>query len=264
MPLARILAACPSLTTIAFNTDWRIVRPDDDEEDPTAPPLAHDRLTNVGLHGLAYAFGVGYAAGHAQEAPIPAFLVTSANDRTITALCESARFPALRRVRALSRSLLVELDRANGPAEEGGGMARWERWWEECRGAGIRLDDCTGALLGELPQDPPDESESESEEDDDEEEEWKFTVPPTQSVESGLEDLRPLLEECRAMDKGRDDNYMFNDPGIQAIFPGISPVASGSNRSTATLFIDHETIYKGIFLCFLLVFQVAFAYVSSH
>ncbi|KAJ7766118.1 hypothetical protein B0H16DRAFT_386555 [Mycena metata] len=235
MPLPRILALCPSLTTLAFNADWRIVRPDDDEEDPTAPPLAHDRLTSVGLHGLAYAFGVGYAAAHAQEVPLPALLVTSANDRTLTALCTRARFPALKRVRALSRSLLVELDRANGPGEEGGGMARWERWWEECRAAGVRLEDCTGALLGELPQDPPSESEDEdgSESEDEEEEdgvsgEWKSTLPPAQ-VGSGLEDLRQLLEECRAMDEGRDENYMFNTPGIEAIFPGIPPVASGSS-----------------------------------
>ncbi|KAJ7890153.1 hypothetical protein B0H14DRAFT_2690728 [Mycena olivaceomarginata] len=236
MPLPRILALCPALTTVAFNADWRLVRADDDDDEP---PLAHERLTNVGLHGLAYAFGVGFAAAHAQGDPLPAFLVTSANDRTLAALCARERFPALRRVRVLSRSLLEELDRANGPAEEGGGMARWERWWEACNRAGVRLEDCTGALLGELPQDPP-ESDSEDEEDEDEEDEesegevreWKVSVPPLQpGGGTQVDELRQLLEECRAMDAGRDDHYMFSNPGATAMFPEIvviPPPASGS------------------------------------
>ncbi|KAJ7654671.1 hypothetical protein DFH06DRAFT_1282412 [Mycena polygramma] len=219
MPLQRILAACPALTTLAFNADWRLVRADDDDDDDE-PPLAHERLSSVGLHGLAYAFGVGFAAAHAHGDPLPALLVTSANDCALAALCVRESFPALRRVRVLSRSLLGELDRANGPAEEGGGMARWERWWEACNRAGVRLEDCTGALLGELPQDPP-ESESEEEDEDEEDNgdyeqetgEWRIAVPPMDS-EGGthINELRRLLDECRAMEAGRDDDYMFANP----------------------------------------------------
>ncbi|KAJ7260379.1 hypothetical protein B0H12DRAFT_1014155 [Mycena haematopus] len=228
MPLPRILALCPTLTALAFNADWRLVRADDDDDEP---PLAHDRLATVGLHGLAFAFGVGFAAAHAQGDPHSALLVTSANDRTLAALCVRERFPALRRVRVLSRSLLGELDRANGPAEEGGGMARWERWWEMCTRVGVRLEDCTGALLGELPQDPPEsesEEEDEEEEENEEEGEWRITVPPLQPAGgTQLSELRRLLDECRAMDAGRDANYMFSDPDAMAMFPEIA-VASGS------------------------------------
>ncbi|KAJ6475925.1 hypothetical protein C8R47DRAFT_985632 [Mycena vitilis] len=239
MPLQRILAACPALKTLAFNADWRVVRADDDDDDE--PPLAHERLSSLGLHGLAYAFGVGFAAAHAHGDPLPALLVTSANDRTLAALCVRESFPALRRVRVLSRSLLGELDRANGPTEEGGGMARWERWWEACNRAGVRLEDCTGALLGELPQDPP---ESESEEDEDEEDEdededdeqepggWRIAVPPMDS-EGGthLSELRRLLDECRAMEAGRDDDYMFDNPDARAMFPDIPTIVVSEDES---------------------------------
>ncbi|KAJ7809000.1 hypothetical protein B0H14DRAFT_3481804 [Mycena olivaceomarginata] len=109
MPLPHILALCPALTTVAFNADWRLVRTDDEDVEP---PLAYERLTNVGLHGLVYTFGVSFATAHTQGDLFSMFLVTSANDCTLAALCARKHFPALRQ----------EFDRADGPAEEG--MAR--------------------------------------------------------------------------------------------------------------------------------------------
>ncbi|KAJ7137544.1 hypothetical protein C8R43DRAFT_1072215 [Mycena crocata] len=214
MPLARILALCPALTTLAFNGDWHI-EPDSDD----APPFAHDRLTRVGLHGLAHAFGVSTSSSTSEST---ARLVGAANDRALSLLCaeKALRFPQLARVRVLSRALLGELDRANGPAE-GAGMARWERWWEACRAAGVRLEDCTGALLGELPQveielgaesewEEAEESASESEREgegaDGGESQWRSAVPGTH-----LDELRRLLDECRVMDEGRDDHYLFEE-----------------------------------------------------
>ncbi|KAJ7141740.1 hypothetical protein C8R43DRAFT_1097724 [Mycena crocata] len=229
LPLRRILGLCPSLTTLAFNADWHIAPGADDDDEDTAP-LAHDRLTSVGLYGLTHAFGVGYAAPES----LAAVLVTSANDRAIGFLCEKARFPVLRRVRVLSQSVLAALERADGPAEAGGGMERWDRWWEACRASGVRLEDCTGGLLGELPLDEVKSDEDEDDEDDEEEDveeesgeegEWTIQVPPL-APEGGahLSELRQLLAECRAMDAGRDDNYMFNsDPSYMG-----NAVASGS------------------------------------
>ncbi|KAF7343761.1 hypothetical protein MSAN_01956800 [Mycena sanguinolenta] len=172
MPLARILALCPVLTTLAFNGDWRVLpapSSGDDADEGDAPPLAHDRITSVGLHGLAYAFGVGFGAAYAQGDRLPALVVAATNDRTLDLLTARAAFPALRTVRVLSPDLLEALDRADGPAP-GEGMKRWERWWQACTHVGVRLEDCTGALLGELPMDPV-ESDSDSGESDGEEEE---------------------------------------------------------------------------------------------
>jgi hypothetical protein len=83
---------CPALTTVTFNADWQLVRTDDED---TELPLPHKHLTNVGLHGLAYRFGIGFAAVHVQGDLFPMFLVTSANDRTLAVLCASKHFPAL-------------------------------------------------------------------------------------------------------------------------------------------------------------------------
>ncbi|KAJ6467818.1 hypothetical protein C8R45DRAFT_1063967 [Mycena sanguinolenta] len=246
LPLARVLALCPALTTLAFNADWRLA-PADDEDAADAPPLAHDRITHVGLHGLAYAFGVGFGATYAENEPLAALVVASANDRTLDTLCARARFPALRTIRALSPALLAALDKADGPAP-GEGMTRWERWWEACTRAGMRLEDCTGALLGELPQDPlPSDSEGEGdsgsegegcsegedegegdededrEQDEREQREWRSSIQGATQID----ELRRLLDECRAMDAGRDENYLFRNAG--AMFPGVSMgVASGS------------------------------------
>ncbi|KAJ7884630.1 hypothetical protein B0H14DRAFT_3432359 [Mycena olivaceomarginata] len=78
--------------TVAFNADWRLVHTNDEDVEP---PLAYERLTNVSLHGLVYAFGVGFAAAHTQGDPVPMFLVTSANDHTLAVLCTRKRFPVL-------------------------------------------------------------------------------------------------------------------------------------------------------------------------
>ncbi|KAJ7815654.1 hypothetical protein B0H14DRAFT_3476025 [Mycena olivaceomarginata] len=107
--------------TVAFNADWRLVHTNDEDVEPR---LVYERLTNVGLHGLVYAFSVGFAVTHMQGDPVPMFLVTSANDRTLAALCTRKRFPVLlHRVCVLSHSLLEEFDRADRPAEA---MAQWE------------------------------------------------------------------------------------------------------------------------------------------
>ncbi|KAJ6496334.1 hypothetical protein C8R45DRAFT_1211936 [Mycena sanguinolenta] len=137
-----------------------------------------------------------------QAEPLAVRVVASLNDRTLDTL------PAL----------LSALDKANGPTT-GERMGRWERWWEACTRAGMRLEDCTGALLGELPQyEPPSESGgeggSEDDEDEDGDREWRRTIPPQGATQ--LDELRKLLDECRAMDAGRDENYLFRN----AMFPG--------------------------------------------
>jgi hypothetical protein len=76
-----------------------------------------------------YAFSVGFSAAHTQGDLVPMFLVTSANDCTLAALCTRKRFPVLRRVCMLSHSLLEEFDRADRPTEA---MV----WWEACNRAG--------------------------------------------------------------------------------------------------------------------------------
>ncbi|KAF7323798.1 NTF2 domain-containing protein [Mycena kentingensis (nom. inval.)] len=229
--LPRILAACPALTTLAFNGDWRVIGAEDDD---AAPPLAHERLSSIGLHGLGYAFGVHPEQLRRAEEdgqnddPVSVWLVTSANDRTLKALCSKEAFPALTRVRALSGALLGWLEEADGPRQDGGGMERWENWWEMTKKAGIRLEDCTGNLLGELPQD------GEQDDDEDADTSWDtsyeideeyYSQPGSRRV-SNLDELKALLEECRAMDLERDDDYLHQDPNMRTIFPEVAGAPS--------------------------------------
>ncbi|KAJ7469698.1 hypothetical protein FB451DRAFT_1476595 [Mycena latifolia] len=195
MPLSRLIAACPALTSLAFHGDWRVVVPDDPDAPAETPPLAHTGLTSVGLHGLAYAFGVGAAL----DAPPTAQHNTYMNDRNLALLCERARFPALRRIRVLSRGLLGELDRARGPGAEGGGAARWARWWKMCREAGIQLEDCTGGLLGELPRDYDGGYSHELEEVEEEHGEWDIEIPPIAPKATMVPGRGTSLDELRRL-----------------------------------------------------------------
>ncbi|KAF7343751.1 hypothetical protein MSAN_01955700 [Mycena sanguinolenta] len=292
MPLARILALCPALTTLAFNGDWRVLPSSDEDGEGDTPPLAHDRITHVGLHGLAYAFGVGFGAAYAEGDRLPALVVANTNDRTLDLLTARAAFPALRTVRVLSPDLLEALDRADGPAP-GEGMKRWERWWQGCTHVGVRLEDCTGGMLGELPMDPV-ESDSEEEEsevegelvdgDTDEEEsdedeydasltasphrphpsrsrredrEWRTSIPAQGGPQ--LDELRQLLAECRAMDAGRDDNYLFRNPGAMAIM-GVGEggwVLMRSGSALAAFAMTRTKTHDGLYICFDLFFHSA-------
>ena len=81
-------------------------------------------------------------------------LLQRTNDLTFSQLTRTL-FPALKVVRVLNRTLLTGLERQNGPEDEG--YARWERWEAQCKTEGVRLEDCTGALLGDLPLDSEDE-----------------------------------------------------------------------------------------------------------
>ncbi|EIN09311.1 hypothetical protein PUNSTDRAFT_113711 [Punctularia strigosozonata HHB-11173 SS5] len=175
------LALCPSLTQLAFNPNWAL--------DGSGGALGHASVERVGLHQLLSAFGVGLALG--PEDPVSAQVVRRANDANFAMLTKDA-FPRLRAVRALSRTLLRELNRADGPAEEC--YPRWEAWWRQCDRQGIRLEDCTGAELGTLP-----ETEGESDESEEEEEDADGEMRP-----SNVWELRQLLEECRRMNATRE------------------------------------------------------------
>ncbi|KAJ7054352.1 hypothetical protein C8F01DRAFT_1221349 [Mycena amicta] len=128
----RFLAACPALTTLIFN--WR---------------LAY----LWGCTGLLRAFGFDPALDKMNEVSADVALTISVNERTFDALCTKEFFPSLTRIRAVDPDLLRQLNLDNGPREAGGGMTRWENWWATTTWAGIRLEDCTGNFLGELPQD---------------------------------------------------------------------------------------------------------------
>jgi hypothetical protein len=107
----------------------------------------------------------------------------------------------------LNQTVLTDLERADGP--QGTGMERWERWAGMCEAVGVRLEDCTGALLGTLPQKYEDE-EQEEEEESLEDDEYYYTdeevdVEPPRPGGVGLAELRALLEECRKMGEERED-----------------------------------------------------------
>ncbi|KAG2112409.1 hypothetical protein DEU56DRAFT_842911 [Suillus clintonianus] len=204
LDIRTVLDLCPLLTAFSFNLDWKITPIDNTADGPIVlTNRPHEHIAHIGLHGLLFAFGVGLASAYATPDPLRSLLVQRTNDRNFAALTK-ASFPKLERVRVLSPTVLTDLDRANGP--QGGGMERWERWAGMCEGMGIRLEDCTGALLGTLPQ----EYEEEDEEDEDElveDNEYYHTddEEPARPGGVGLSELRALLEECRKMSEERED-----------------------------------------------------------
>lgn len=209
-----VLDLCPNLQTFAFNADWRITPHGNVASSIVNRP--HPHITTIGLHGLTYAFGVGSRYLMATENnSFEASYAAHSNDLNMSALNKRS-FPNLQRIRLLSRKVLEELNKSNGPSSKSGGYGRWVRWWQACAGAQIRLEDCTGHSLGTLPGEPKGEEESDDENDsedesaEDEEEEMGFesgdkskwqtsTLPQVPNV------LTQLIREVRAMNETRDE-----------------------------------------------------------
>ncbi|KAI9462797.1 hypothetical protein BJY52DRAFT_1352642 [Lactarius psammicola] len=187
LDLPAILAACPMLTSFSFNPDWRLpFHADWSEEAPTTLLREpHARITHLGLHQLLHAFlPVG---GGAQ---IATMLLQRTNDLTFSQLTRRL-FPALK-------------------VDEG--YARWERWEGQCKAEGVRLEDCTGALLGDLPLDSDDEWEADSEED-----EYEEVVEKDAGLRpSNVKELRDLLEEIRRMSVSEPTPFL-SEEGFAAI-----------------------------------------------
>ena len=206
-----ILDLCPLLTTFCFNLDWKIPpaattdAQTADTDNPNANPehdavsltnRPHNYIQHIGLHGSMHAFGVGLAAYIATD-PLSTHLVQRNNDTNFRALSRSS-FPKLERVRLLNPLLLQHLNDENGP-KEGECFARWERWWDACQSQGVRLEDCSGGVLGNLPQDPMEEEYDEGDEEEDEYYTEDEEEEPAGRRVSNLAELRELLEECRRM-----------------------------------------------------------------
>ncbi|KAF5369014.1 hypothetical protein D9758_002827 [Tetrapyrgos nigripes] len=270
MNVPRILEACPRLEVFCFNADWKMDPMPQQQHFSNSLGYAYNQVTQpqtqltltphstihtIGLHGLSYAFGVGYAAAYAEVEPLRASRVVRSNDANFRALGATAtgttyeRQSQLRQLRVLSRGLLRDLEREGGPGDGsksksseskspdkgkgngsverpsvsasaptltpssaldslglsdlnlgnfqfeyglglGGGpsntnglgatnsngnsgivrlggltgMQRWETYWDQCSRLGVRLEDCTGEALGELPEDSEDEYLEEGEE----------------------------------------------------------------------------------------------------
>jgi hypothetical protein len=170
--LPAVLDLCPSLSSFSFNPDWRLPREEGlHYEASELVHLPHKGITTIGLHQLLYAFGVGYAAQYSKVDAISTRYIRHSNDANFAALTKR-NFPNLKTVRLLSRTLLRDLEMANGPDEVC--FERWERWWAHCAGQGIRLEDCTGSELGYLP--PQDYGTDAGTEVDDEGEEEEDSV----------------------------------------------------------------------------------------
>ncbi|KDQ60432.1 hypothetical protein JAAARDRAFT_606455 [Jaapia argillacea MUCL 33604] len=193
-----ILELCPALKTFSFNPDWRL--PIAQTALPTNPFVRrpHLNITHIGCHKLLYAFGVGFASTYGSVDPLRTHIIRRTNDMNFAAL-NKTNFPSLKYIRVLSRGLLSDLERANGPDQRC--TERWERWWKQCAVQGIRLEDCTGDLLGTLPQ-----IEGEGDGDDDGTE-TELSDAPTDvmsMVSAGpFPELRRLVNECRRMTAGK-------------------------------------------------------------
>lgn len=204
---AAVLDLCPFLTTFTFNLDWKLPIPEDDFAGDVATIVnrPHQNITQIGCHGLIYAFGVGYATAYGNVDPLRTHLKRRTNERNVAALTK-ANFPNLKKVRVLSRALLRALDKNNGPEETC--YDRWEMWWSHFDGMGMRFEDCTGALLGTLPELEEEEDEDEEEEhgggSTDSDDEQEVTQGAVRLSEGTVSELRLLLEECWKMSAERE------------------------------------------------------------
>ena len=213
LDLPEILAACPVLTSFSFNPDWRLPFHADrgDGVPTTLLREPHPHITHIGLHQLLHAFlpptDNNGGGGLSQVAMI---LLQRTNDLTFSQLTR-AQFPGLKVVRVLNRTLLAGLERQNGPEDEG--YARWERWDAQCTAEGVRLEDCTGALLGDLPlgsDDEWDDEDSEYEYEEAEEEKNDGLRP------SNVKELRDLLDEIRRMSVAEPEPFL-SEEGLAAM-----------------------------------------------
>lgn len=115
-----------------------------------------------------------------------------------------------------------------GPGE-GEPMERWDEWYGALEGAQIRFEDCTGNLLGDLPdiegEDSEDEEDSESEDEDN-----------SLVVSGGMVSvLQELVEECQIMASQRQDG-MFTSmamewqggPGLETSTPLLLPASTST------------------------------------
>ncbi|KAH9944087.1 uncharacterized protein BXZ73DRAFT_87049 [Epithele typhae] len=191
--VAAVLDLCPLLTTFTFNPDWRLPGWDD----PTARGThlvrsPHQHITTVGLHHLMYAFGVGYATNYNEINPFIVQSIQRQNDANFAALTR-ASFPRLARVRVLNPTLLADLEKNNGPSKAG--LARWDRWTRQCTAEGVRLEDCTGATLGTLP-------EYEDEDGDEYTDDGASTVGG--NTAQPIRVLRELVAECQRANAQRE------------------------------------------------------------
>ncbi|KAF5377328.1 hypothetical protein D9757_008007 [Collybiopsis confluens] len=242
LDVPEILELCPKLEVFSFNADWRLQSPalpsilvtgdDNEEEEEELSPqqrrqkqhnethilthTPHPRIHTIGLHGLLYAFGVGFSQKYASEEPLKSRVIRRSNDLNFAAL-NRAQFPHLHRIRVLSRTLLNDLNKANGPSQEDGvdGMDRWERWWNACTDMGMRLEDATGGELGELPEDDGEDTDEDDDENDQyssegysDEDEWEVDVPSVDGNDEAphVLELRQLIRECQAMAEDREES----------------------------------------------------------
>ena len=207
--VAAILDLCPNLTTFLFNGDWRFPP---SVEYPTESRLTnspHPNITTIGVHELQYAFGVGFGAKHES---FKVQYTQRSNDMNFAAL-NKRNFPKLRCVRVTNRGLLRALESNNGPSQLG--LSRWKEWWDQCAQQDVRLEDCTGGLLGTLPQDEPESDDGDDSEGEDESNGCGSDECESDECETGgnwqeedrpptIQELRDLLEECRRMSAAAD------------------------------------------------------------
>lgn len=199
LDVSEVLSLCPLLNAFCFNPDWRLPfhnPPDPQDPDPAPPAFVdtpHPNIRFIGLHQLMHAFLLKAQPPTNDFVDMATILVQRTNDLTFQQL-NKTNFPQLQIVRVLNRVLLKNLERNDGP-EEGEGLARWERWYDQCVSQGVRLEDCTGALLGTLPSDEDEGSEEEFGYIGVEEEEEREPVMKPDNVG----ELRELLEDIKRM-----------------------------------------------------------------
>ncbi|KAL0581277.1 hypothetical protein V5O48_000760 [Marasmius crinis-equi] len=134
------------------------------------------------------------------------------------------------------------------PYGAGGGMDRWERWYDQCAVLGVLLEDCTGGVLGQLP--PPldyDESDSEDEDDDWEsdwesaEEQWEEAQKEEEEEEEKEEEEEEEEEVAEALLSPSDSDSDSGSPKPDTKGKGKAVSPSGTKRRNRPRLSIEET-----------------------
>lgn len=135
-----VLNSCPALTSLSFHIDWQFSEGTHD--------LRHEQIEKIGIHGTTF---LVLAGPHERFTSVPdqdEIDNAAANIRWFS----TSNFPSLKVVQATCPSLVTRyVARGGRSAVDEGKSPGFLDLVARCEPEGIRFEDCTGGLFGQVP-----------------------------------------------------------------------------------------------------------------